>query len=307
MLTATTSRKVRGALANSLTVEESKLYERIPEHMEYVSHPSFELSKTEEELFGSDVQVDVPRWTDFPEVSDEPRALQKHRTSVTPKEEVLLFLRYNYACFRLAKLIEAQRRRRAVGRARQMLLWFERVQQGRSDLVHANMALVLAMGRRTRIPNVEFSEMISEGNMALLRSVEKFDVARGFKFSTYACRSILKSFNRLASKTGRYRMHCPTEFDPDLENGDQEDTKHDRQHEDAVDSLKEVLDGNRAELSDVEQIIVRERFGLNERGKKRTLSEVGGMVGLTNERIRQIQNGALVKLREVLNDRYLAA
>ena len=69
------------------------------------------------------------------------------------------------------------------------------------------MPLVLAMVRRIRMPMVEFVDLISEGNKALLRSVEKFDVSRGFKFSTYACRAILKGFSRLATKTGSYRQH----------------------------------------------------------------------------------------------------
>ena len=161
------------------------------------------------------------------------------------------------------------------------------------------------MAKRMRMPNVEFGELISEGNLALLRSVEKFDVSRGFKFSTYACRAILKSFNRLATKTGRYRSRFPTEYDPDLERSDYDDVKHDRQHEDAMDSLRDILFDNRAELSELEQTVVRERFALNPSGRKRTLAEVGQMVGLTNERVRQLQNSALSKLRAALDKEYL--
>jgi RNA polymerase sigma factor (sigma-70 family) len=166
------------------------------------------------------------------------------------------------------------------------------------------MALVLAMAKRTRIANVEFSELVSEGNMALLRSVEKFDVSRGFKFSTYACRSILKAFNRLATKTGRYRQHFPTEFDPEMEKSDYDIKKHEIEREDFIDSLRDVLARNRAKLTSVEQTIVMERFALASRGKKRTLAEVGKIVGLTNERVRQIQNLALQKIRGALDDEF---
>jgi RNA polymerase sigma factor (sigma-70 family) len=169
------------------------------------------------------------------------------------------------------------------------------------------MALVLAMAKRTRIPNVEFSELVSEGNMALLRSVEKFDVSRGYKFSTYACRAILKGFNRLATKTGRYRQHFPTEFDPDLERSDYDVMKHDIQRKDSIDSLRDILATNRALLSEVERTIIMERFAIVSRGKGRTLAEVGKMVGLTNERVRQIQNSALGKIRAILDEEFLAA
>jgi len=306
MVTAEKTILSRVARRSGLSKAELLATERIPAAIDYVDHPSFELAETEQELFGHDRAVNVPLWTEFPQVPEENHRSSRKRTSVTASEEVQLFLRYNYARYRLAKVLAAQGRRFAAGRARQAILWHGRVRQCRSDLVHANLALVLAMGRRTRISGAEFSEMVSEGNMALLRSIEKFDVSRGFKFSTYACRSILKSFNRLATKTGRYRSHFPAEYDPDLDRSDQDDVNHDVQQDYAVESLREVLDRNRAKLSDVEQTIIRERFALNADGKKRTLADVGQMVSLTNERIRQIQNGALGKLRTVLNEQYLA-
>ena len=64
---------------------------------------------------------------------------------------------------------------------------------------------------------------------------------------------------------------------------------------------------NAANLSEIEQTIITERFALASRGKKRTLAEVGQMVGLTNERVRQIQILALAKIRAVLDGDYLAA
>ena len=169
------------------------------------------------------------------------------------------------------------------------------------------MALVVAMAKRTRIPNVEFPELVSEGNMALLRSVDKFDVSRGFKFSTYACRAILKSFNRLATNTSRYHQHFPTEFDPELEQSDYDVEKHQMQRDDSVEALREILARNKAELSDVERTVVMERFAIGTGGKGRTLSEVGRVVGLTNERVRQIQNSALAKIRAVLDEEFLVA
>lgn len=279
-------------------------YARIPAEVNFVDNPSFARPEAEEEFFGrSASEIVVPQWTNCPEVPEEVTLPKIGRTKLSPDEEVRLFLRYNYARYRISKLAQSQQRRFSRVRAKQMVLWYRRAQQCRADLVRANMALVLAMAKRTRIANVEFPELVSEGNMALLRSVEKFDVARGFKFSTYACRSILKSFNRLATKTGRYRQRFPTEFDPELEKSDYDVKKHEMERQDFVESLRDVLARNRANLSDVEQTVVTERFALLSRGKKRTLAEVGKMVGLTNERVRQIQNLALAKIREALDGR----
>lgn len=282
------------------------LEDTFPSELDYVDHPSFRVPQTEDELFGERAdRIEVPAWTHFPEVPEDIEMARNGRTTLTPRDEVRLFLRYNYARYRLSKLSEAQQRRFSKARSEQMMVWHDRATQARSDLVKANMALVLAMAKRTRIPNVEFAELVSEGNMALLRSVEKFDVSRGFKFSTYACRAILKSFNRLATKTGRYRQHFPTEFDPDLERSDYDVMKHDMQREDSVDALREILARNKARLTETERTIVMERFALSSRGKGRTLAEVGKMVGLTNERVRQIQNLALEKIKSILDEEFL--
>ena len=310
MLTAENDKSKLAAgpqLGEKLTPEEFQLYSRVPVQMDFVFNEMFERADAEQELFDKAVRPQVPSWTHFPEIAEDIHAVVKSRKALSGKEEALLFLQYHYARYRLSHLLAAQARRRALGRARQIVHWFKRMLTTRGELVNANMALVLAMAKRTRIPNVEFNDLISEGNMALLRAIEKFDVARGFKFSTYACRAILKSFNRLASKTGRYRSRFPMEFDPDLERSDFDDVKHDRQYEDAVGSLKEVLVRNLAHLSDLEQTIVVERFALDGSGHKQTLAEVGRKVGLTNERVRQLQNGALAKLRTVLDKEYLVA
>ena len=291
-----------------LTGAERRTYAQIPAGMEYVPHPSFADGLTAEALFGEgSEQIEVAAWTQFPEVAEEIRPRRGGRASLGSKAEARLFLQYNFARYRLAGLIEAQRRRPATLRAKQMLVWFRRVGELEGKLVRANMALVLAMAKRMRIPNVEFGELVSEGNMALLRSVEKFDVSRGFKFSTYACRAILKSFHRLATNTGRYRQRFPTEFDPKLERSDYDVQRHDMQRDDSVDALREILARNRAALSEVERTVVMERFAIGKGGKGRTLSEVGKVVGLTNERVRQIQNVALAKIRAVLDDEFLVA
>jgi RNA polymerase sigma factor (sigma-70 family) len=297
------------AYLSRLDERQREIYELIPEEIDYVWDDSFERKNAQSTYFGAEVEeIDVPAWTHFPEVIDDVAPRSAKRTTLSAQQEKSLFLQYNFARWTLSKLIEAQAKRKTAARAEKMVRWYSRALQTRSKLVRANMALVLAMGKRTRIPNVEFSELISEGNMALLRSVEKFDASRGFKFSTYACRAILKSFNRLATKTGRYRQHFPTEFDPDLERSDYDVMKHDIQKKDSVEALREIIAKNHANLSQVERTVVVERFALGtDRRKGRTLAEVGKIVGLTNERVRQIQNLALDKIKAALDRDYLVA
>ena len=298
--------KHRAPALSGLSLRERQIYESIPAWVEYMDHPSFSSPDAEEVLFGDKAdEIDVPNWTDFPEVAEEVPGTRAGRVSLSAQDESLLFLRYNYARYRLSILVAGQKRRPSLPRARQMVTWYKRAMEARSDLVRANMALVPAMAKRIKIPNVEFSELVSEGNMALLRSVEKFDVSRGFKFSTYACRAILKSFNRLATKTGRYHQHFPTQYDPELETSDYDIRRHDDQRTDSIEAVREILARNRANLSDVERTIVMERFAIATRGRGRTLADVGKMVGLTSERVRQVQNLALDKIRSVLDEEYL--
>ena len=192
------------------------------------------------------------------------------------------------------------------------MYWDRLFRQTRSDIVRINIALVLAMARRTKLTGVDYSELVSEGNMALLRSVDKFDCSRGFKFSTYACRAILKSFSRVATRTARYRGHFPTEFDPTLEKSHHVENRRVGVEADCVDELKVILGQNLARLNDVEERVIRARFAIDDEvdevdvAKGKTLEQVGEMIGVTKERIRQIQNKALEKLRRALERGVLA-
>jgi len=294
-----------------LSRQQRRAYEKIPPTVSYMPCEEFASPDAEARFFGAEaINIAVPTWTDFApedEVVDRAGSGKKSRPRLKAAEERELFLRYNYARYRLAELAKAQVRRPMLPRARQMLLWQGRVEEARDTVTGANLALVVAMAKRTRIPNVDFSDLVSEGNMALLRAIDKFDVRRGFKFSTYACRAILKSFHRLATKTGRYRQHFSTSFEPEMERSDYDVKKHEMQRRDSVDSLQEILRRNRADLTETERVVVMDRFAIGSPGRGKTLAQVGRRVGLTNERVRQIQMHALHKIRQALDEDYLIA
>jgi len=233
--------------------------------------------------------------------------------SLTTEQERHLFLRLNYCRYRVMRILRKYRGRRLSARAtRELLRWERCTTQTRSDIVRLNVALVLAMAKRTKLTGVDYADLVSEGNLALLRSVDKFDCSRGFKFSTYACRAILKSFSRVATRTARYRGYFPTEFDPTLEKGHHVEQKRQDVEEDCVDELKSILGENLAQLNEVEQRVIRARFAIDDEADKadmtkaKTLEQVGEMIGVTKERVRQIQNKALGKLRIALEQGILA-
>ena len=225
----------------------------------------------------------------------------------TDTEERHRFLWLNYCRYRVQKVIEDNVGRRLTAQAvGELLRWERAAAHAREELVRENVPLVLAMAKRVRLTRVDFAELVSEGNMALLRAVDKFDCNRGYKFSTYACRAILKSFSRVASRSARYRGRFPTEFDPALEKGDQLGHRQSSEEADTVDELRAALQKNLADLTDVEVQVIRARFAMDKPKTNgttlhhKTLEQVGAMIGVTKERVRQIQNKALGKLRTYL-------
>ena len=285
----------------------------LSEQAECIYDPYFEQEEAEATLLGP--LPDNPDATCARSNDDSGADLQTDTTgrALTHEQEQHLFRRLNYCRFRVLTLLRKFSGKHLTAKATgELLLWDARVRQTRADIVRLNVALVLAMAKRTRLTGIDYSDLISEGNLALLRSADKFDCARGFKFSTYACRAILKSFSRVATRTARYRGYFPTEFDPTLEKSDYLEHKRRDVESDCVDELKSILGQNLARLNDVEERVIRARFAIDDTvsavdiTKGKTLEQVGEMIGVTKERVRQIQNKALGKLRHALETGILA-
>ena len=147
--------------------------------------------------------------------------------------------------------------------------------------------------------------------MALLRAIDRFDCSRGFKFSTYACSAIIKSFSRVAMRTARHRRRFANEFNPDFQKSDYVDTRRRDLELACVSELQEIMANNTANFSAVEQEVIRARFALDtpsgQQPNRMTLEQIGRIIGVTKERVRQIQNQALAKLKLVLEESVLAA
>jgi RNA polymerase primary sigma factor len=270
----------------------------------YMDTPLFAQRGIEKELFTFDREPQLPMTSWYQPTRED--LLDSTVTGapqlMSAKEERVMFLRFNFAKRRMEQL-QARVKKDGLTResAEEVVEWHRRFEHFREYLVRTNLALVLAMAKRVRLGDVDFAEVVSEGNMALIRAVDKFNVERGFKFSTYACRAILKAFSRTAMKSNRYRSRFPVEFEPDLEKSDWSDRKRDQVEEECIDELKTIVDRNMADLSDVEQTVIRRRFNWQEaEATPLTLEQVGKIIGVTKERVRQIQNKALAKIKAVM-------
>jgi RNA polymerase primary sigma factor len=311
--------KVIGKLARrGLSPDDEKLLNQIMgQEQDFIDSPAFYEKAAEKKIYDEAPDIQKPDTTWYHPVMDD-LSSAKGRTVksaqqviLTGAEEKVLFHQFNYARYRIWKIQQdvgtSAAKKPTADQAEEVLGWYRRADLIREQIAETNLALVLAMAKRTRMSEVDFADLVSEGNMALLRAVDKFDAGRGYKFSTYACRAILKAFSRQGMKLSKYRQRFPTDFDPKLERSNFLETKRSTFERDAAEEVKRIVLDNRADLTDVERTVIEHRFGLEsaEGEKPMTLEQVGQIIGVTKERVRQIQNKAMEKIRLQLEANFL--
>ena len=271
---------------------------------------------------------------------------------LTAEEEVEIARRIEAGLF-AARLLEGGQAHRGSTR-RELELIAADGDRAKKHLIEANLRLVVSIAKGYSGRGMAFLDLIQEGNGGLIRAVEKFDYAKGFKFSTYATWWIRQSITRgmadqartiripvhmveMINKVRRVQrdfvqtngheattaeiavlvdlpeakvteilrygrepisLHTPLGEDGSSEVGDMLEDTDAMQAFDAVsfmlmqEQVRRVLDT----LSEREAGVVAMRFGLSG-GQPKTLDEIGRVYGVTRERIRQIEQKTMAKLR----------
>ena len=252
-------------------------------------------------------------------------------------------------------------------RSRAFADWIGRVKQAtrraghaRNEFVEANLRLVVSIARRFNHGRMSLADLIQEGNIGLMKAVERYDYRRGFRFSTYASwwirhaisraladkgreirlpvhmidaqHRLAKARRELSAKLGRqptveelaaatnlgvdkvekmrsYLAEQPFSLDRPVND---EDGRHfieflhdpgqdERSPADAMalESLTDEVHALLGELKPIEADILRQRFGFDD-DRELTLKEIGAKYNLSRERIRQLQEQALTKMRRAL-------
>lgn len=245
--------------------------------------------------------VAAPRYIDHPELHGAD-AYRRLFEAVEQDESVVArqtrrFKQMHYAALQMHRLVAEQGAGAVEGPEYRQ--WRERYDRIRDELANENLGLVYTLFKRSRIANVDTDELLSEGMVALTRSIDSFDPWKGYRFSTYACNAILRAFFRCGQRAARRREHEPLNFDAALQQSDWIEIQ--RADESALFSerLARILDEGRAALTPIEESVLFSRFPRGGRPRQ-SLGEIGGALDLSKERVRQIQNRALRKLREAL-------
>lgn len=206
-------------------------------------------------------------------------------------EEEELFLALHTSAYRASRPVS---QRRAAVMVRQA--WIERWAVLRDYIVERNLGLAHSIIRRSGPWHMDEDDLESEALLALARAVDRFNPWRGWRFSTYACNIIARALTRRGRQESRYRRLFPVQQDVTHEHWK---SVSDRGVGLYIERLHHVLDDNLGELTDLESRVLSDRFP-PEYKLRLSFEEIGKAVGLSKERVRQIQNTALAKLKAAL-------
>ena len=175
------------------------------------------------------------------------------------------------------------------------------VERIRTQLVSSNLRLVSSIARRFSTSFGDVDDFSSDGCMILLGAIDRFDFSRRFRFSTYATHSIQRHFFRAWKVRQRRKERFPNAASEMLCEIPQQENEV-PVCEDPESVVGQLLIQAEHVLDEREHQILMERFGLAGRDKKgRTLREIASDLGISKERVRQLQMKALEKLREILD------
>jgi RNA polymerase primary sigma factor len=218
---------------------------------------------------------------------------------LTPDEERQLFCRMNYLKYRANALRATLNARRPNAKK---LDEIDRLLQAaialRNRIVHSNTRLVVSIVKQFSDERNSFDDLLSEGINCLIKAVEKFDYDRGFRFSTYATRAVRREVFRLVQRHHRDRSRFATGSQDILGQQLTSETAQDRS-EDAWRTVERSIGTMLSALDEREQFIVEARYGFQDLGEKPTFQRLGELLGVSKERVRQLEQRALNKLREV--------
>jgi RNA polymerase primary sigma factor len=290
-------------------INEVRAQQLLGQPLEYIHHACFDDPSLEADILAP--MPDAEEYEARKHTMSAPKDVPPELAScydyplLDKRQEPHLFRKMNFLKYRASKL----REQLDPARARiQELKEIEDLQRQANDikdlLIKANLRLVVSVAKKHLYKSDNIWELISDGNLSLMRAVEKFDFGRGFKFSTYATWAIMKNFARSIPEERNRRERYVTghedlfEIAPDNRSDEHEAEASAEMAAHQVNRLLQYLQPR-------ERDIIRMRAGLDDHAKNMTLEEIGHELGITKERVRQLNVRAMKKLREIAQEQHL--
>ena len=296
-------RRSRGSIYR--VINEMRAQHLLNRQIDYIFNPQFDLPNADEFILAKRLAEPDPPDAPQPKAPGElPPYLRSlyEIPLLTPQQEKDLFRRYNYMKYKADRLREridpARARNSELRRVEGLLLGANVV---KNQIVRANLRLVVSIAKKHLNGPMTLFELISDGNVSLMRAVEKFDYARGFRFSTYASWAIMRNYARTVPRERSQLDRFATGQDEvlDIAAG----LRVYDPNELNLPELRESIDVMLSKLSALERSVLIEHYGLADESNAKTLEQLGDLLGISKERVRQIEIEALRKLRKALKPR----
>ena len=266
--------------------------------IEYVAHPSFSDPGARDEILSPMPEPTQGKGT---RRSKPPTGMSPYLTGIwgapllTREQEAHLFRKMNYLKYL------ADRLRSRIDPRRPSATDLDEIERLRAEalklknkIVEANLRLVISIVKDRIRPGYDLSERVSDGNFALIKAVDQFDFARGNKFSTYATWAILNELTRY-DRRQKHRSNRPLVLYK-VRSQRRTPGATNTSVEEARDQRRSAVAWSLDRLDRRERRILAGRHGIGG-GPELTLKQIGQDLGISKERVRQIESRALAKLR----------
>jgi RNA polymerase sigma factor (sigma-70 family) len=287
-------------------VNELRAERLLSQPIDFIANPTFEGRGIEAEICGPE-----PSGEEKGRVVRPPADLPPYLKSLygmpllTKDQEQYMFRRMNFRLYQAKKLQDQIDRAKPRSSDLDRLdVYLEDASAIKRQLIRANLRLVVSVAKKHAYGGRNLFELISDGNVSLMRAVEKFDYSRGFKFSTYASWAIIKNFARTIPAESTHQDRFVTGHELAFEMATDERANSieiEANHARMASAIGSILD----RLEDRERQVIVFRYGLEKNQDPETLEEVGQRFGVTKERIRQIESRAISKLRRFATESHL--
>lgn len=207
------------------------------------------------------------------------------------RDEHALFLALHTCAYRATRRARGQRAAEAEREA-----WRKRWRDIRECIVRGNLGLAYSIIGRLRSTGADHDDLLSEAMYGLVCAIDRYNPHLGYRFSTYACNCMIRRCFRHRSLERQRNERYSAAGDTGWQSPGDEENLGD---ELTIERMRQHLECGEPSLSEVERHILSQRFPLDGQ-PAHTFKEIAQSIGLSKERVRQLQNVGLRKLRELL-------